>query len=346
MTFDDLYRAFLQTWQRSAPGIGTGSLPPMEVPILVACSAGGDSVALLRLMHRWWQDSATAADLGVAHFNHGLREHDSDEDERFVRELCRRLQLPCHVESPGVSCDPVAIQPGESHLRDLRRSFFLRTANSFGYRYVLTAHTQDDQIETVLFRLFRGSGPTGLAGIPAHSCLGTDVVLKRPLLAITRQQLRDCLREIGQTWREDDSNEQTNYARNHLRHEVWPRIEERFPQAGNAIARFASLAEEQTSVLRGLGLQWLNQKARFDQHTVWFDRDQNDSTAISVLVLACQIAFDRMQWSRGKMSHTHWQQLAKAIQGEPEVGSFQLPGRLHVAANQSGVVISNVTTGP
>lgn len=343
VTFDDVYREFVRAWRGRQPASASHTTPRMDVPILVACSAGGDSVALVRLMHRWWQESDTPAELAVAHFNHGLRGDDSNDDERFVRKLCHRLCLPCHVDA---SKKPAAANPSapcESELRDQRRDFFLRTASQHGYRYVVSAHTQDDQIETVLFRLFRGSGISGLSGIPANSSLGTDVVLKRPLLAFTRQQLRDFLSDIEQDWREDHTNNETDYTRNYLRHELWPRIEDRFPQAGNAIVRFASLAEEQTCALRSLALQWLDRSAQFEKQAIRFELAKNAPTPQAVIVLACQIAFDRMQWSRGKMSFEQWQQLARVINANASHEAFQLPGNLTVVVQDSAVVVSKPT---
>jgi tRNA(Ile)-lysidine synthase len=181
--------------------------------------------------------------LSVAHVNHKLRGEESDEDERFVAKLAGQHGLELHVyEAPVDSNQNSGI---ESAARDLRYSFFRRLAREGRVAKVATAHTLDDQAETVLLRIFRGTGIRGLSGIhpriifEEHGCAFGEVV--RPLLGFRRTALQEFLRDRGQSWREDSSNQDIAFLRNRVRHRLLPMISEEFGDA--AIEHMAELAE-------------------------------------------------------------------------------------------------------
>ncbi|MFQ5601277.1 MAG: tRNA lysidine(34) synthetase TilS [Candidatus Krumholzibacteriia bacterium] len=189
---------------------------PDGTPILVGVSGGSDSVALLRLLveiapkHR--------LHLQVAHFDHRLRPGSAD-DARFVRKLALDLGLEPHTEAWSQP------EPGEDAARRARHAFLERTARRLGCPVIALGHQIEDQIETVLMRLGRGTGLRGLLGIPwRRSTAGADIV--RPLLECRRATLADYLESIHQAWREDPSNEDRALQRNRLRHEVLPVLEE------------------------------------------------------------------------------------------------------------------------
>ncbi|WDQ18527.1 tRNA lysidine(34) synthetase TilS [Rhodopirellula sp. P2] len=314
-----------------------------DVATLVGCSGGADSVALIRLLAELWAEDSAAihtrepnrarvtAPLIVAHCNHGLRGEESDADEAFVRELCQQLQLPCLTHSVCVPNETDASPPAndEGTLRQIRRKFFQQTAQQHGCRYVALAHSADDQAETMLHHFIRGTGPLGLAGIAETSDLDTDLVVRRPLLQVRRETLRAGLREIGQTWREDASNQLTHYTRNWLRHDVLPLIEDRYPTAIEAMHRAARLQRETNEMLRRLADQWLETYSGFadDQWIIHTRRLANSTqakvpsdevatthdwtTERPIIVTASQLAWDRLGWPRGAMTMEHWQRLAQ-----------------------------------
>lgn len=185
--------------------------------------------------------------LSVAHVNHKLRGEEADEDERFVAKLARQHGLELHACEASVDGSPPSgVSSGiEAAARELRYRFFRQLAREAGVTKIATAHTLDDQAETVLLRIFRGTGIRGLSGIHPQIVFEDqghafgEVV--RPLLAFRRAALQEFLRERGQSWREDSSNRDIAFLRNRARHRLLPMIREEFGEA--AIAHMGELAE-------------------------------------------------------------------------------------------------------
>lgn len=202
----------------------------------VAVSGGADSVCLLHALARLKGELGIG--LRVLHLNHGLRGAESDGDERFVTELAVALGLPVTVgRAEGLD--------GRGNLeqaaREARLEFFRQAMGEFGLARIATGHTRSDQAETVLFRAVRGTGTAGLRAIQPVTGEG----LVRPLIEVTRAEVRAWLAGEGIGWREDSSNTDRRLARNLLRLEVLPRLAEAVnPQAEAALARLAAGAEE------------------------------------------------------------------------------------------------------
>jgi tRNA(Ile)-lysidine synthase len=209
--------------------------------VAVAVSGGADSVALLRLLVEIHADLGIL--LSVAHVNHKLRGEESDEDECFVAALAGQLGLELH--STVAPLPPTRESGTEAAARQLRYDFFCQLARAQCASKIATAHTLDDQSETVLLRILRGTGLRGLSGI--HPCL----ILKqqgrvfgkvvRPLLGFRRAELEQFLLGLGQTWREDSSNRDLSFLRNRVRHLVVPVLKESF--GATAVENLADLAE-------------------------------------------------------------------------------------------------------
>jgi tRNA(Ile)-lysidine synthase len=193
-----------------------------DVTALVAVSGGADSVALLRAAMSVRRPGTGR--LIVAHCNHGLRGKESDDDERFVRDLSARLGLECEVGRAALDGQTTA-SVSEQTARAARYAFLCEAAARQGARYVATAHTADDQAETVLHRVIRGTGLAGLAGIQKHRELLHGVSLVRPLLQVRRSVLLEYLRDLGQDHRQDSSNHSPKFTRNRLRHDLIPRLQ-------------------------------------------------------------------------------------------------------------------------
>ena len=192
--------------------------------VLVAVSGGADSVALLRVLLE------LRAELGivpaVAHFNHGLRGEGSDADEHFVEQLARRHGLDFFVERTDVAEYAAGERIGlESAGRELRYEWLTHVAVDGRFNVVTTAHTLDDQAETVLMKFLRGAGSRGLAGIYPLMIREEGPRLVRPLLGTTRTEVEMYLESIGQDWREDESNLDRRFLRNRVRHELLPLLD-------------------------------------------------------------------------------------------------------------------------
>lgn len=224
-------------------------LAPQD-PLVLAISGGGDSVALAHLV-RWAERRAV-----VAHLDHALRPG-SGEDLLFVRDLAQRLGFPFYGER--VEVGRIARERGENLealAREVRYAFLHRVAKEVGAKAILTAHTLDDQAETVLLKLLQGTA----RGLGIREKEGLVV---RPLLPFAREELRAYLLGLGEAWREDPTNQDLSLDRNYLRLSVLPLILERFPRAKEALARFARAQEEEEAFLEEMAAARLLPDPRF-----------------------------------------------------------------------------------
>ncbi|MFN8348630.1 MAG: tRNA lysidine(34) synthetase TilS [Spirosomataceae bacterium] len=197
--------------------------------LLLTVSGGIDSVVLAHLCHR------SKLVFGIAHCNFQLRGSESDEDEQFVRDLAHTYAVPFYTQR--FDTKTFAAQHGISTqmaARQLRYEWFAQIRREENYDHILTAHHQDDLLETVLLNLTRG---TGLAGL--HGILPKNGFLVRPLLFAARTALFAYLQQMKLTWREDSSNETNDYLRNRLRHAVIPILQEMNPKVSAAVAELA-----------------------------------------------------------------------------------------------------------
>ena len=218
--------------------------------ICCAVSGGADSVALLLALHaanRQHKD-ALGVVLSAVHVHHNLRGEEADADAVFVAELCDGLRIPLHRISVDVPAHIERIgETTEEAARNLRYSALSELMNSGQTDAILTAHTLDDQAETVLMKLLRGAWTDGLSGIhpvviPAKPLIGRII---RPLLAVRREQIEGYLREHKQTWREDSSNADTHHTRNRVRHELMPTLRTYNTNLDQALSNMAELAREE-----------------------------------------------------------------------------------------------------
>jgi tRNA(Ile)-lysidine synthase len=210
--------------------------------LLVAVSGGADSVALLDALVRWRARRKFGALLCVAHLNHQLRGAESEADEKFVQELAARWNLPAVIERLEVQAEATANRQNlEATARRLRYKFLQRAARACETPFVLTAHTQDDQAETVLMRLLRGSGAAGLRGIHPQLVLESGCQLLRPLLTVSRAEVLAHCAQYSVAYRTDSSNLSLDFTRNRIRHEVLPLLRSFNPRTPEVLARTAEL---------------------------------------------------------------------------------------------------------
>ena len=225
-------------------------LPPEGGVILCAVSGGRDSVCLLHYLTTIAPRRGFT--VAAAHLNHRMRP-EAQRDEDFVRGLCREWNVPFYTEAAPVY--EMAARWGlgvEETGRRLRYDFLLRTADAIGAAYIATAHHAQDQAETVLLNLLRGTGPEGLGGIPPVR--GRII---RPLLQTGRAEIEDYLQKNGLPHVEDSTNEDTHYARNRLRRELWPQLETVNPAVTRAIDRTAEIVRGENAYLDTLAAERL-----------------------------------------------------------------------------------------
>ena len=208
--------------------------------IICALSGGADSVALLFALYLLKEK--LHIDLAAAHFNHGLRGAESDRDEAFVRDFCSRYDIPLFVGSAEVKVGKKGL---EAAARDARYAFFKNLDGK-----IATAHTADDNAETVLLHLVRGTGLKGLGGIMPRN--GNAI---RPMLSITRADVEAFLAEWSLPHIEDSSNETDQFLRNRLRHHVMPLLKEENPQLAENLSQMALRLRQDEDCLAELAYQ-------------------------------------------------------------------------------------------
>ncbi len=185
-----------------------------------------------------------------AHVNHKLRGAESDSDQAFVEQLCRQLGLACEVATAAVDSNAGSRGQGvEATARRARYAALEEMAGCVGARFVVTAHTADDQAETILHRILRGTGIRGLSGIARSRRLGPATLL-RPLLGIRRTELATYLCDRQQPYRTDASNRDLRFTRNRIRNELLPHLTAHYnPTIINALLRLGELAGESQPVM-------------------------------------------------------------------------------------------------
>lgn len=211
-----------------------------ELRVGIAVSGGADSVCLLHALRelapRW------NLHLSVVHVEHGIRGEASREDARFVEETASVLGLPFHLLAADVPALAAAEGDNlEQTARRVRLGFFHGLIEKGIVDRVATGHTRTDQAETLLWRIVRGTGWTGLGGIFPVTAEG----LVRPLIEADREQVLAFLRERGLSWREDDTNAELHYSRNRIRRQVMPLLRELNPEADRAFANLAEIARDE-----------------------------------------------------------------------------------------------------
>ncbi|HSC44845.1 MAG TPA: tRNA lysidine(34) synthetase TilS [Candidatus Acidoferrum sp.] len=306
-----------------------------------AVSGGADSVALLTLL------STLRAELGVVisavHFNHQLRGKASDADEKFVIALAEKYAVTLHIGRADVAA---RARRDHSNLEDAARrsryAFFEKLVQQGLVDAVLTAHSMDDQAETVLAHILRGTGLAGLSGIhPVAGCI------RRPLLEFRRDSLRQYLRARKQPWREDASNRDTARTRARMRKKLFPLLLKEFnPAAVEHLAALAERALEQSSFVAHLAGQLFPKLVQQDANGARISLAAlsdplalGDSPAVAALQKALleKIA-NHIKPGRGQLSARHLASILLLAQN-PETGKrLQLPGGVDVLRERSALL--------
>ena len=314
--------------------------------VAAAVSGGADSVALalwLRATHDREPRRVTFA--GIIHINHKLRGAESDRDEAFCRALAQRLGVPIDVIEA-----PVVIQPGapggvtsrspESAARAARYRAFEVAAARLGATRVATAHTADDQAETVLMRLLRGAGSRGLSGIRAERGLYV-----RPFLASRRSTVRAWLESRGEVCCEDSTNADRSIARNRVRHDLLPIIEQLAPGGIVALARAATLAADDEQVLQGLAVESAAALV-LSAGTGWanLDRDRLQKLPPAISRRVLRLVFEKVA-PHAPWRADHFEAVLRLAARRAGGGSLDLPGvRLERVSNELRVTAGSRAT--
>jgi tRNA(Ile)-lysidine synthase len=316
----------------------------------VAVSGGADSVALLLLLLELREKLGIV--LSVVHFNHKLRGKASDVDEKFVKKLAAGYGLGCHVDSLNVAKKAKKERANlEDAARRARYDYFRFLAESGACTRLAVAHTADDQAETVLAHLLRGTGITGLGGI--HPVAGPVV---RPLLNTRRSELRAYLRARKQTWREDLTNRDTRRTRARIRKKLLPFLEKQFqPEIVGHLVTLANLAREDEAFWDAITeerVRALAQKsdgrvqiAIKDLFKLWKEAEttecQEETRALSNRMVR-QIV-NEVKPRAGQLGALHVEAVLELARSGQSGSALSLPGGVHVRRERETLTFCGIT---
>ena len=306
---------FLQVHQLVGPGI-------------VAVSGGADSVALFRGLLE-----CRVEGLVIGHFNHRLRGEESEEDEQFVHNLGERLGVPVRVGSADVKA---AGGNQEAMARTLRYDWLTTVALEVGARWVATGHTADDQAETVLHRLIRGTGIAGLSGMARRRPLCDGVEVVRPLLATSRTDVLEYLRAHHQDYRTDSTNLDAAFTRNRIRHELLPLLKTFNPRVVEALTRLADQARAATEERETYLTRFLDrcELPRAGERVI-LDASELRRFGVNDLRELFRAVWQREGWPQLGMTAAHWTRLVDITAGTISAADF--PGG--ITARRVGKVV-------
>ncbi len=358
----------------------------LDTRLLVAISGGADSVALLRAIVNLVRAESGAVEgrILAAHYNHGWRGAASDGDEEFVRQLCQRLQVPLIVGADTSRCDHVLPRSTteiasrsdsgireigaplsepqtsagrtEAGARQLRYDFLMRAAYACAARYVLTAHTASDRVETMLHNLLRGTGLAGVVGPPLTRPLGAELVVVRPLLGCWRGQVEAYLQDLGQDFRQDASNADVAFQRNYLRHKLLPDLRQRFGEKlDQRLLDFSELAEEVVSDQRQLAAEYVSRVAGLreeaaielagryaaGQDGIYVPSLSKLNAPWSVVHQGLVRMWHERGWPQQSMSRSQWLRLRRLMGSAATGESENLPGNFTAVRDGEWVVIAS-----
>ena len=310
--------------ERTAAFVRARSLLAPDAPVVVAVSGGADSVALAAALRE-----AGPGRPEIAHVHHGLRRAAADGDAAFVSDLARRWGLPCHVERIDTPALTRAEGVGVEEAARKGRYRALRTvARRAGATAVAVAHHADDQVETVLHRIVRGTHLRGLAGMPARRPLGGGVELVRPLLWARREDVERFCRERRLAWRTDRTNAETDFTRNFIRHELLPLLRDRLnARADDAVLRLAAAAAETAEALDALAADLFRRACRRRGDAEVVLRAPVLRKAHPLLAtMALREALARLGAPEGELTRRRFRELLGLLSGS--AGGLDLPGRV------------------
>ena len=314
--------------------------------IIVAVSGGADSLALLHLLYRLKGEEILPFSLYVAHLNHGLRGRAAREDAAFVREEARRLGLPCTVGEVDVRAFSrnrrLSLEDGA---RRLRYRFLVQLAQRTGATRVAVGHQSDDQVETLLLNILRGTGLDGLAGMQNKRLLDEGITLIRPLLELSREEVERYCRESKLTPRLDETNLHSEFTRNRIRLQLIPLLEHEFnPRVRRGLQRLSQLLTldrdfMQREATTGLSRLLLKEDEREEQYLVIDGKgllEEHKALQGRILRLAVRRLLGAVPRD---ISQFHVRMVLELLREGSPHGMLHLPGGLRVSRSYDNLTL-------
>ena len=302
--------------------------------VIVAVSGGPDSVCLLHVLHELKNE--LPIHLVVAHFDHGLRPSEDESETDFVRGLAESLSLPFET-AKGRLLARRTPGSGEEAARNARYAFLERVRKKREAQKIALGHNLNDQAETILMRLLRGSGPSGLTGIPP--CRERSII--RPLIEIERSEIENYLKARKLTSVTDSSNLKTDYLRNKIRLELMPLLEGQQPQLVRLLGRTAEILRDEDDYLERIAQAWLTRNMELSSHGTY----RVPVTSFLGLPVALKRRVIRNGIGKAKrdlrrISWDHIEAIRRLAQAEKPQAALDLPGRLTVKRTYDHLIFS------
>ena len=309
----------------------THGLLPRGGRVLTALSGGRDSMALLTALEELAEDRKLT--VLAAHYDHGLRGEESRRDRDFVRDWCEGRGVPLTIGEGDVAAEAKRTRRGvEETARTMRYAFLEKTAEAVGADCIATAHNADDNVETVLLHLVRGTGLDGLTGIPPRRGK-----LVRPLLALSRRDIDGYLARRGVPWVEDSTNAQTDYARNRLRQEVLPVLRSLNPGLSGTLAANLVHLRADRDYLYAQAAPAVS-RAEFGDGTVSLPAAALTGLPRPAAVRAVKLLLAGLE--RYQLTAAHLERILALAEGGDPGGRLSLPGGLTVRREYDRLILS------
>lgn len=305
---------------------------PQGAHIVVGVSGGADSMALLHLLNGFAGEQGWS--ITAVHVHHGLRGEEADRDRNFVQEICQEWKIPCKVYYFDVSKEAKARGLGTEEAGRLLRYEAFEQERQGGM--IAVAHNKNDQGETVLMRLCRGAGVSGLTGIrPVRE------FIIRPLLFCTRKEIEEYCQDKGLSYCEDSTNRENNYTRNRIRNQVLPLLEEIYPKAKEHIAQTAEIMTEEEEFLQEQArVLFIRALKKSDENEIVLDAEclRSMHPAMGKRVLA--MAFDALEGKKD-IGSVHYELLVGLL-GQESGKSLYLPNHIIAELSYGALILKKV----
>lgn len=305
--------------------------------VVVGVSGGPDSVTLLYIL-KFLKDKMNL-DLYIAHLDHMFRKGESRRDALFVRNLAKRLKVPVTIGREDVPREAKLKKiSAEEAARFARYIFLLKVAKEVGAKRIAVGHTKDDQAETVLMRLIRGAGLSGLNGIPPTRKLDGCMIV-RPLIEIWRSELEEFLQENNIATRRDSSNLKLIYLRNKIRHKLIPMLKKYNPNikqilantAGNLTVDYQFLRDESRKALEKCKIKNVKLKIIFNlKKFLKYHR--------AVQQMMVRLAIEKIKQDTRRLTYQHWRELEDLIDNRHDGSIVDLPKGISVLKKQNRLI--------
>jgi len=319
--------------------------------IVVGVSGGADSVCLLHILAKW--QNKLDIELHVAHLNHQLRGAESEGDAGYVADLADSLGIAVTIGKRDVAAYRSRRNCSiEEAARELRYDFLAEVANDVGAHRVAIGHTRDDQVETVLMHILRGTGISGLCGLKpsspvlfAHSELkaqNLELVVIRPLLDITRQETLSYCQEHQLRSRFDSSNLSLYFLRNRLRLELLPSLRKYNPSVDQALLRLAKIAKDDSSFIEQQALQLWDEVSRQEKDAIYLDRKRIGFLPVAMQSRLIRLAVDKVLGDTQDIEASHIEAI-RSLLTKPVGKRISLPHGLICWSEYDEVAIATLS---